>query len=139
MAQLCKWMEMGIPLLLSVQQDTGNAVYYRSWVVYLLGVNDFGYEHMHMVDQIELLLKVQRSFETDLPYEYWAITGGTATDGLKSVAATPTYDSANDETDIVFTDTETASITGDLTAYLVTGSKMRVDDAGGRLELWDRP
>lgn len=139
MAQLCKWMEMGIPLLMNVEQDTGNAVYYRSWVVYLLGVNDYGFEHMHMADQIELLLKVERSFETDTPYEYWAITGGTATDGLKAVSATPTYDSANDETDIVFTDTETASISGDLTAYLVTGTKMRVNDAGGRLELWDRP
>lgn len=139
MAQLCKWMEMGIPLLMSVTQDNGNAVYYRSWVVTLIGVNDFGFTDMHMVDQIELLLNVEQSFQTDLPYEYWTILAGTATDGLKAVAATPTYDSANDETDIVFTDTETASISGDLTAYLVIGSKMRVNDAGGRLELWDRP
>jgi hypothetical protein len=143
---LNKWRRHRIPVQLFVVQDDGNKSYYRSWVGTISSVNDYGYKDIHLNEDVDLTMKVERTFDNFLDLGWYEIIGvsgniisidgyfvheiplntklyidgSTANDGLKAVTAV-SYDSVNNETDIT------------VSPSLVDGS------TDGRIQIWDRP
>lgn len=142
--QLLKWMENGTPIVLTAVQDTGQKPFYRRWVGMIEGISDYAFLEIQDNDEVEIILAVEEMAGTDYKVYWWDLIGAALDDGLYMVDGDTTYDSTNDETDVIlrnFNDNGTRAISGDWTALLVDGCRVHVTTIDGilRMELWDRP